>query len=191
MMNRPTFKLPAVVQRPGEPMRKRQSGAPLRRVLGSKRLHYFTAATPSRSPVPQVTPDGICFFTCSSPSIPIYISIHIYIFLSISISLSLSLSVYRSIYLSIHTRTQTHTHTLQLLFSLSLSLSLSLERELSSLSRCVCVCICLRVERLFALEQEQAARAGERLVAHMRVTERDVVAHMCVTERALKGPQPL
>jgi len=58
MVNRPTFKLPAVVQRPGDAMRKRQSGAPLRRVLGSKRLHYFTASTPSRSPVPQLTPDS-------------------------------------------------------------------------------------------------------------------------------------
>eukprot|EP00277_Geminigera_cryophila_P036626 CAMPEP_0173108774 /NCGR_PEP_ID=MMETSP1102-20130122/42949_1 /TAXON_ID=49646 /ORGANISM="Geminigera sp., Strain Caron Lab Isolate" /LENGTH=210 /DNA_ID=CAMNT_0014007371 /DNA_START=1 /DNA_END=632 /DNA_ORIENTATION=+ len=57
MMNRPTFKLPAVIQRPSDSGRKRQNGAPLRRVLGSKRLHYFTASTPSRSQV-VMTPDG-------------------------------------------------------------------------------------------------------------------------------------
>jgi len=53
------IKLPAVVQR-GDAVRKQQSGAPLRRLLGSKRLHYsalLTASTPSRSPAPQLTPD--------------------------------------------------------------------------------------------------------------------------------------
>jgi hypothetical protein len=49
MVNRPAFKLPAAIQRSAESGRKRPaSGAPLRRVLGSKRLHYFTASTSSR-----------------------------------------------------------------------------------------------------------------------------------------------
>lgn len=57
-MNRPTFKLPAVIQRPSDSARKRQSGTPLRRVLGSKRLHYFIMnSTPTRTPV-VMTPDG-------------------------------------------------------------------------------------------------------------------------------------
>jgi hypothetical protein len=101
MMNRPTFKLPAVVQRPGEPMRKRQSGAPLRRVLGSKRLHYFTAASPSRSPVPQVTPDGICLFTYLSLSIYMYICLSIYISVYIDIDIDICIHTYIHIY--IHT----------------------------------------------------------------------------------------
>lgn len=54
MVNRPAFKLPAAIQRSADSGRKRPAGAPLRRVLGSKRLHYFTASTPTRLPMPPL-----------------------------------------------------------------------------------------------------------------------------------------